>query len=136
MTEVITGLELAIAGQAPPTSLAPPAESYRHRPDTVLQGTPVSHHDKSKPTATKKGPASPGSSRFNPGRPGSRCARPPATRGDAKYPNPKLFLDGSIAGGVLSLIGIPLVSIFALRAATNQNAGGMSPLQIRRGSRR
>ena len=114
MTDVIADLERAIAGQAAPTSLAPPAESTDTGLTRFFKELPSPTTHKSKPTATKPtaAAADPSFNRDPEGSAPAPSATPPAKR----KPNPKLFLYGSIAGGVLSLIGIPLVLFFALSA--------------------
>ena len=94
MTAVIADLETAIVGQSSAGNLAPPASSTDAGLTRFFQELPSPTTLKGQPAATKQ-------------------VAPPVASASAKV-NPKLMLYGSIAGGVLSLIGIPLVLYFSL----------------------
>ena len=99
MTEVIADLERAIAGQSAASDLAPPAETTDTGLTKFFQQLPAAATKQAKAATTKQ------------------VAAPVDTA--AKKNDPRLVLYGSIAGGVLAVIGIPLVLYFALSGGDN-----------------
>jgi serine/threonine-protein kinase len=106
MTEVIADIERIVAGQSSASSLAPPASTTDTGLTKFFQQLPGPATQKAKQTKVVEPATS-----FNRDPEGSAPA-------PQKRANPKLLLYGSLAGGVLALIGIPLVLWLALSGGT------------------
>ena len=131
MTEVIADLERAIAGHSAPGNLAPPGETTDTGLTRFFQNLPAGTTQQAKPSATRQAigatrPGGRGQAEFDPGASGLNQVQPQPRQQSAddrakRRPNPKHFLYGSIAAGILSLIGIPLVLYLALSGNKSAN---------------
>ncbi|MDX1945779.1 MAG: LamG-like jellyroll fold domain-containing protein, partial [Pirellulaceae bacterium] len=110
MTAVLADLEKIIAGQSSSSSLAPPAESTDTNLTKFFQQIPA----KSTKNSGVAGTGVAGVAAAATPAEGRRGQAAEGRRHPVKKLDPKLLLYGSLAGGVLLLLGIPLVLYFAL----------------------